>query len=91
MTENQWNTHDFKVKMLDWSAARGSQLAHTCRRCGRRFIRFTAVTHGAWAIDGENRALDNTVSSQWLSQACPRVANATDDGDRKHLRDPVGN
>jgi hypothetical protein len=28
MTENPWNTHDFKVKMLDWSAARGSRLPH---------------------------------------------------------------
>jgi hypothetical protein len=27
MMENLWDTHDFMVKMLDWSAARGSRLA----------------------------------------------------------------
>ena len=32
-----WEAHDFGVKMLDWSAARGSRLAYTGRRCGRKF------------------------------------------------------
>lgn len=87
MLENQWNTHDFKVKMLDWSAARGSRLAHTCRRCGRGFCRFTVLSHGVWAIDGEGHVLENTVSNQWLSEACPRVTNESDNKDRKRLRD----
>jgi hypothetical protein len=90
MSENQWNTHDFKVKMLDWSAARGSRLMHTCRRCGRGFCRYTVLSHGIWAIDGEGHALENTVSNQWLSEACPRVTNESDDRDRKRLRDPAG-
>jgi len=90
MIENQWNTHDFRVKMLDWSATRGSRLAHTCRRCGRGFCRFTVLGHGVWAIDREGRALENTVSNQWLSEACPRVTNGNDDTDRKRLRDPEG-
>jgi len=88
MTENQWNTHDFRVKMLDWSATRGSRLAHTCRRCGRGFCRYSVLGHGVWAIDREGRALENRVSNQWLSEACPRVTNGNDDTDRKRLRDP---
>jgi hypothetical protein len=87
MTENQWNTHDFKVKMLDWSAARGSRLAHMCRRCGRGFSRFTLLSHGVWAIDREGRTLENTVSNQWLSEPCPRATSGNDDKDRKRLRD----
>lgn len=87
MIEDQWGSHDFKVKMLDWSAARGSRLAHMCRRCGRGFSRFTVLSHGVWAIDSEGRALENSVSSQWLAEACPRVANESDDKDRKRLRD----
>lgn len=87
MTENQWDTHDFKVKMLDWSPARGSRLAHTCRRCGRGFCRFTVLDHGVWAIDGEGRALQASVTSQWLSEACPRATVEQDDKDRKRLRD----
>jgi hypothetical protein len=90
MTENVWNTHDFKVKMVDWSAARGSRLAHTCRRCGRGFSRFTVLSHGVWAIDREGRALEGKVSNQWLSEACPRFTNEHDDSDRKRLRDLVG-
>jgi hypothetical protein len=90
MTANHWDTHDFKVKMLDWSAARGSRLAHTCRCCGRSFCRFTMLDHGVWAIDGEGRALEDSVSTRWLSEACPRVTSEHDDRDRKRLRDPVG-
>src|SRR5215469_10907252 len=30
MIENPWDTHDFAIRMLDWSATRGSRLAHTC-------------------------------------------------------------
>ncbi|HUY19961.1 MAG TPA: hypothetical protein VMV15_12115 [Candidatus Binataceae bacterium] len=89
MVENRWDSHDFKVKMLDWSAARGSRLAHTCRRCGRGFSRFTVLSHGVWAIDGEGRALESTVSNQWLSEACPRASTENDDEDRKRLRDVV--
>jgi hypothetical protein len=89
MIENLWDTHDFKVKMLDWSATRGSRLAHTCRRCGRGFCRFTLLTHGVWAIDGEGRALENSVSSRWLSEACPRVTGENDEKDRKRLREPT--
>ncbi len=90
MTENQWNSHDFKVKLLDWSATRGSRLAHTCRRCGRGFCRFTELGYGVWAIDADGRALVNTVSNQWLAEACPRVASGNDDKDRMRLRDPDG-
>jgi hypothetical protein len=78
MIDNPWETHDFTVKMLDWSAVRGSRLAHTCRRCGRGFCRFTLLAHGVWAIDGEGRALENSVSSRWLSEACPRITSESD-------------
>jgi len=87
MTKDTWDTHDFKVKMLDWSAARGSRLAHTCRRCGRGFCGYTILGHGIWAIDVEGRALENSVSNQWLLEACPRVTSDNDDRDRKRLRD----
>jgi hypothetical protein len=90
MMENLWNTHDFAVKMLDWSAARGSRLAHTCRRCGRGFCRFTLLAHGVCAIDGDGRNLENSVSSRWLSEACPRINSQNDDSDRKRLREPTG-
>ncbi len=89
MAADQWATHDFKVKMLDWSAARGSRLAHMCRRCGRGFSRFTALSHGIWAIDSEGRALESSVSNQWLAESCPRATNENDDKDRKRLRDVV--
>lgn len=90
MIEKQWDTHDFKVKMLDWSAARGSRLAHSCRRCGRRFCRFALLSFGVWAIDSEGRALENAVTDRWLAEACPRVSDEKDDKDRKRLRDPAG-
>ena len=81
-----WDTHDFAVKMLDWSAARGSRLAYTCRRCGRRFCQFTLYDQRLWAVDGENRTLDNKVSNSWLAEQCPRLFRATDEDDRKQLR-----
>jgi len=80
-----WETHDFKVKMLDWSAARGSRLAYTCRFCGRRFCCFTIHNRGAWATDGEGRPLESMVSDRWLSEQCPRSVSASDDQDRKRL------
>jgi hypothetical protein len=85
-----WETHDFRVKMLDWSAARGSRLAHTCRRCGRGFTRFTALAHGVCAIDGQGRNLEASVSDRWLSEACPHTVNAQDEQDRNLLREPGG-
>lgn len=87
--ENRWATHDFKVKMLDWSSTRGSRLTHTCRRCGRGFSRFTLVNPGVWAVDGDGRALETAVTNQWLSEACQRVSSESDDRDRKRLRDPI--
>lgn len=84
-----WQTHDFTVKMLDWSAVRGSRLAHTCRRCERRFSRFTALAHGVCAIDREGRNLESSVSSRWLSEVCPRTSSESDNQDRKRLREPT--
>jgi len=81
-----WDTHDFAVKMLDWSAARGSRLAYKCRRCGRRFCQFTLHDQRIWAVDGENRALDNMVSDHWLSEQCPRLFRPADEDDRRRLR-----
>jgi hypothetical protein len=83
-----WTTHDFKVKMLDWSAARGSRLAYTCRFCGRVFCSFTINNHGVWATDGVGRALESAVSDRWLSEKCPRIFNAGDDDDRKRVARP---
>ena len=88
MTDAPWETHDFRVKMLDWSSARGSRLAHTCRRCGRGFSRFIHLSDGVWAIDDEGRALESAVTSRWLAEACNRSSIESDDSDRKRLRDP---
>jgi len=88
-TKKPWDTHDFKVKMLDWSAARGSRLAYTCRYCGRRFCSFTLQNHSAWATDGDGRALEGAVNDRWLSEQCPRLFNAKDDEDRKRLSKPM--
>jgi hypothetical protein len=85
MLETNWGTHDFSVKMLDWSAGRGSRLAYTCRRCGREFCLFSAVSRDPWAIGGEGRPLDSMISSRWLAEECPRSFNARDDEDRKQL------
>ena len=85
MLEANWATHDFTVKMLDWSAARGSRLAYSCRRCGRKFCLFSLVSRDAWAIDGEGRQLDSMISNRWLAEACPRSFSARDDEDRKQL------
>ena len=84
-----WGSHDFKVKMLDWSAARGSRLAYSCRRCGRVFCRFSIAHQEAWAVDGQGRALDPVVSQRWLSEQCPPSADINDDEDRKRLREPA--
>jgi hypothetical protein len=84
-----WATHDFKVKMLDWSGARGSRLAYTCRLCGRKFCLFTILNQGTWAVDGEGRALETAVSSRWLNEGCPRLFNTKDDEDRKRLSKPI--
>ncbi|HLK87539.1 MAG TPA: hypothetical protein VKT27_13620 [Candidatus Binataceae bacterium] len=85
MPETKWATHDFAVKMLDWSAARGSRLAYSCRRCGRMFCLFSLVSRDAWAIDGKGRPLDSLISNRWLAEACPRSFSANDDEDRKRL------
>lgn len=85
MAETTWATHDFTVKMLDWSAVRGSRLAYTCRRCGRKFCHFSLLSRDAWAIDGEGRSLDNLISSRWLKEDCPRLFTAADEEDRKQL------
>jgi len=87
---NNWETHDFAVKMLDWSAARGSRLAYRCRRCGRNFRHFAAAGRNMWAVDGEGRTLEGIVSDRWLSEECPRLFSAKDDEDRKRLSKAVG-
>jgi hypothetical protein len=80
-----WESHDFAVKMLDWSAVQGSKLAYRCRRCGRSFQQFTAASRDIWAVDDEGRGLASSVSNQWLSGDCPRRFSPKDDDDRKQL------
>ena len=89
MAQQNWQTHDFTVKMLDWSAARGSRLAHTCRKCGRKFCHFTILSQTAWAVDGEGRALEGAVTDRWLAEECPRLFSAKDEEDRKRLSKPA--
>lgn len=85
---NHWKTHDFAVKMLDWSAARGSRLSYRCRRCGRNFSHFSAASQNIWAVDGAGMALEGSVSDRWLSEECPRLFTVKDDEDRKRLSKP---
>ena len=87
---NHWETHDFAVKMLAWSAVRGSTLEYRCRRCGRNFHQFSAASRNVWAVDGEGRALEGIVSDRWLSDKCPRLFSGKDDVDRKRLSKAVG-
>jgi len=89
MAANNWQTHDFAVKMLAWSAARGATLKYRCRRCGRNFSQFTAASRDMWAVDEEGRALESVVSDRWLSSECPRLFSPKDDEDRKRLSNPV--
>jgi len=79
-----WSTHDFVVKMLDWSSVRGSRLAYTCRRCGRKFCHFS-LSREVWAIDPSGRALDTAVSDRWLAEDCFRLFKIGDDEDRQRL------
>jgi hypothetical protein len=90
LSGDTWQTHDFTVKMLDWSAARGSRLSYRCRRCGRSFQHFSATRQGMWAVDGTGRALERGISAKWLSEECPRLFNIKDDEDRKRLSRPDG-
>ena len=85
LLETTWTTHDFTVKMLDWSVARGSRLAYSCRRCGRKFCLFSLVSSAAWAVDGDGRQLDRIVSNRWLAEKCPRLTSVKDEEDRKQL------
>lgn len=72
--------------MLDWTAARGSRLAYSCRHCGRRFCHFTILNQGAWAVNGDDGwASENSISDHWFGEQCPRLLNITDDDDRKRL------
>jgi hypothetical protein len=84
-----WQTHDFKVKMLDWSAARGSRLAYTCRQCRRRFCCFSIAGRGTWAVDDEARALEDAVTDRWLAESCPGLSSAGDDKDRMRVHEPA--
>ncbi|HUA35215.1 MAG TPA: hypothetical protein VMA09_16525 [Candidatus Binataceae bacterium] len=83
-----WGSHDFTVKMLDWSPVRGSRLAFSCRRCGRKFCHFSLQRGEAWAVDGDGRALESQVSNRWLDEQCPRLFSAVDIEDRKLLSKP---
>ena len=87
--KNGWATHDFAVKMLAWSASRGSTLEYRCRRCERNFHQFSAG-RDIWAVDGEGRALESIVSDRWLSDKCPHLISANDAEDRKRLSRAVG-
>ena len=89
-TSPTWDSHDFKVKMLDWSAARGSRLAFRCRNCGRTFCRFTTLDQGIWTVDGEGRTLELAVTDRWLAEECPHLEVTSDAEDRKKLYQTAG-
>jgi hypothetical protein len=83
-----WQSHDFAVKMLAWSASSGSTLEYRCRRCERKFRQFSA-RRDIWAVNGEGRALETIVSDKWLSDVCPHPIDPNDDRDRKRLSKAV--
>lgn len=88
ISANNWDTHDFTVRMLDWSPVKGSKLVYRCRRCGRNFHNFSAESRNVWAVDEDGRALENAISDRWLSENCPRLLNVKDDEDRRRLYKP---
>ena len=85
LEQTAWNTHDFRTKMLDWSAARGSRLAFSCRFCGRVFYSFTILRGGPWAVDAKGRYLEDAVTDRWLLEKCPRTFGPQDEEDRLRL------
>ena len=85
LQQTPWNSHDFKVKALDWSATRGSRLAYSCRFCGRQFCRFSTIVRGTWAVDTEGRELETATTTRWLAEKCPRLFSVADNEDRKRL------
>ena len=89
MGKSPWGTHEFKVKMLDWSRVGGSRLGYTCRCCDRKFSQFTLLDHQTWAVDAEGRALESAVTNRWLSENCPGLPAVGDQEDRKRLREPA--
>ena len=89
LVANNWGTHDFMVKSLDWNATRGSRLAYRCRRCGRNFCLFSGASRDRWAVDAEGRALEGIISTRWLGEECPRLFTTQDNEDRKRLSRPA--
>ncbi len=81
-----WESHDWKVKTLDaLLSGGGSRLGFTCRSCERNFSYFTASGR-AWAVDSQWVALSDEISLRWLREFCPTHPGASDEEDRKALK-----
>jgi hypothetical protein len=78
-------THDFD----DGVPLNGSQPGQlfVCRNCGRRF-KFDSEARRTWAV-GKGRsflALQDTISSRWISEACAGGPNEHDESDSKRIK-----
>ena len=88
MEPSAWNSHDWKVKTLEsLTAGGGSRLGFTCRSCGRKFSHTTA-NHRTWAVDNQGVALEDNISSGWISARCPGRSEESDESDRLRIKYP---
>ena len=87
-----WLTHDFRVKTLEGSTsgAGGSRLGFTCRDCGRKFHQ-TSGNWRTWAVNDQGVALQEGVTSRWLTEDCLRRPGTTDEDDRQRIRTATAN
>jgi len=84
-SKSPWESHDWKVKTLEFHPSNGSRLGFTCRSCERKFS-YTTGNNRAWAVNGEFVALADDISTRWLAQPCQGRPGHDDDADRLQLK-----
>jgi hypothetical protein len=78
-------THDFDDGVLVNGGQPGQLFV--CRNCGRRF-KFDSTARRTWAV-GKGRsfpALQDAITSRWISEACTGGPNEHDESDSKRIK-----
>lgn len=78
-------THDFDEAVFVDGNQPGQLFV--CRNCGRRF-KFDSGEHRTWAV-GKGQtfaALQDAISSRWISEACAGGPNKHDENDSKRIK-----